>query len=90
MSDPRIIRERMGLRVIRILTNMLMLTGSAAALGIFTGASEVPLSSVCLFMAAVAVAADRIQHRIRTFPAYTAACACIAILTAVLGRALMA
>ena len=90
MSDPRIDRERIGLRVIRVLTNILMLTGSAAALGIFTGASEVSVASVCLFMAVVAVAADRIQHRIRTFPVYTAACLGIAILTAVLGRALMA
>ena len=90
MSEARIIRERMGLRVIRILTNMLMLTGSAAALGILKGVSEASLASFCLFMAAVAVAADRIQHRIRSFTVYTAACLGIAILTAVLGRALMA
>ena len=38
MADSRNTKERMGLRVIRILTNMLMLTGSAAALGILTGA----------------------------------------------------
>ena len=90
MSDPRIDRERIELRVIRVLTNILMLTGSAAALGIFTDASRAAMASVCLFMAVVAVAADRIQHRIRTFPVYTAACLGIAILTAVLGRALMA
>ena len=89
MADPRITRERMGLRVIRVLTNILMLTGSAAALGIYAGASGTSLASVCLFMAAAALAADQIQHRIRSFPAYTAACAGIAVLTAVLGRALL-
>lgn len=89
MSDTRIIRERMGLRVIRVLTNMLLLTGSAAALGTYAGISGVPLASVCLFMASVAVAADQIQHRIRSFPVYTACCLVIAILTVVLGRTLM-
>lgn len=89
MADNRSINERMGLRVIRILTNMLMLTGSAAALGILTGASGKALIIVCLFMAAVAVAADLIQHRIRSFRAYTAACLGIAVIAAVLGRLLM-
>lgn len=83
MEDTRLVRESRGLRVICVLTNMLMLAGSAAALGIFIGASKASLLSVCLFMAAVALAADQIQHRVRSFRVYTGMCLAIVILTVV-------
>ena len=85
MEETRVIRESMGLRVICVLTNILMLTGAVAALGIFTGASVMSIVSVCLFMAAVALEADRIQHRVRSFRVYTGACLVIVILTVAVG-----
>ena len=85
MEDTRVIRESTGLRVICVLTNMLMLIGSAAALGIFIGASKASLISVCLFMTAVALVADQIQHRVRSFRVYTGVCLLIVVMTVVVG-----
>ena len=51
MEEKRNVGERTGLRVVRILTNILTLTGSAAALGIATGASKAGIVGVCLYMA---------------------------------------
>ena len=86
MENSRTIRERRGLRVIRVLTNMLMLTGSAAALGLFAGASQPALAAVCLFMVSFALGADQLQHRVRSFRMYTVFCLGGAAATAAVGR----
>ena len=88
-DGSRVAGERMGLRVIRILTNMLLLAGPAAGLGLLVGASRTGLVSVCLFMAAVALAADQVQHRVRSFRIYTGCCLLMAALTAIAGRLLI-
>lgn len=60
MENNQTTRERIGLRAVRVMTNMLMLTGSAAALGLFVGASPPALAAICLYMAVVALAVDQI------------------------------
>lgn len=85
MSNDRIVRERMGLRVIRILTNILLLAGPAAALGILIGASRAGVAAVCLWMVMLALAADQMQHRVRSFRLYTSCCLLMITLTALIG-----
>lgn len=85
MSNNRIVRERIGLRVIRILTNILLLAGPAAALGILIGAPRAGVAAVCLWMAALALAADQMQHRVRSFRLYTIGCVLMVALTALVG-----
>ena len=58
MEDQRNAGERTGLRVVRVGTNMLTLTGSAAALGIVSGAPQAGIVGVCFFMALLALTAD--------------------------------
>ena len=89
MEDHRNVGERTGLRVVRIGTNMLTLTGSAAALGIATGASKAGIVGVCLYMAVLALTADWMQHKIRSFRVYTILCFTLVVLTAALGRLVM-
>lgn len=84
MENNQTTRERTGLRAVRVMTNMLMLTGSAAALGLLVGASPPALAAICLYMAAAALAADQIQHRVRSFRIYIGICIGIAALTALL------
>ena len=89
MEDHRNVGERTGLRVVRIGTNMLTLTGSAAALGIVSGAPQAGTVGVCLLMAALALVADWIQHKIRSFRVYTILCFTLVVLTVALGRLVM-
>ena len=89
MEDHRNVGERTGLRVVRIGTNMLTLTGSAAALGIVSGAPQAGTVGVCLLMAALALVADWIQHKIRSFRVYTILCFTMVVLATAVGRAVM-
>jgi hypothetical protein len=89
MEEKRNVGERTGLRVVRILTNILTLTGSAAALGIATGASKAGIVGVCLYMAVLALTADWMQHKIRSFRVYTILCFTLVVLIAALGRLVM-
>ena len=86
MEDQRNAGERTGLRVVRVGTNMLTLTGSAAALGIVSGAPQAGIAGVCFFMALLALTADWMQHKLRSFRVYTILCFTIVILAAALGR----
>ena len=86
MENNRTAGERTGLRLIRILTNIVMLVGSAAALGLLVGAPRPALAAICLFMAAAAPAADRLQHRVRSFRVYMALCLVFVALTALVGK----
>ncbi|MBQ8053855.1 MAG: DUF4129 domain-containing protein [Lachnospiraceae bacterium] len=82
MGNDRTAGERTGLRVIRIITNIVMLAGSAAALGMLAGASRFAILALCLFMTAVALAADQLRHRVRSFPVFTISCIGFVALTA--------
>lgn len=82
MVNDRAAGERTGLRVIRTITNIVMLAGSAAALGMLTGASRPAISAICLFMTAAALAADQLRHRVRSFPVFTILCLGFVALTA--------
>lgn len=82
MRNDRTAGERTGLRVIRIITNIVMLAGLAAALGMLAGASRFAILAICLFMSAVAVAADQIRHRVRSFCVFTILCLGLVALTA--------
>ena len=84
MENDRTAGERTGLRVIRIITNIMMLAGSAAALGMLTGASHLAILAICLFMSAVAVAADQIRHCVRSFRVFTILCLGLVVLTALI------
>lgn len=73
-SDNRIVRERMALRLIRILTDLLVLELFSAALCLFY---ELPLRGTVLcglLMAGLALVSDQIQHRVRNIGPYTAWC----------------
>lgn len=78
-SENRIVRERRGLRIVRVLTDLLVLE-------LFSGAAcilaDVPAGekALCAFlMAALAFGSDQIQHRIKALFPYTAACLALSL-----------
>ncbi len=78
-SENRIVRERMGLRTVRVLTDLLVLELLSGAACILT---EVPLRGLAfcaLLMAALAFGSDQIQHRIKKLFPYTAACLALSL-----------
>ena len=83
-SENRIVRERMGLRAVRVLTNLLVLELFSAAACILT---EVPLRGTVfcgLLMAGLALGSDQIQHRIKRLFPYTSACLLLSLFVTVL------
>lgn len=78
-SDNRIVRERTGLRTVRVLTDLLVLELFSAAACIL---AEVPRRGIlfcALLMAGLALGSDQIQHRIRRLFPYTAACLALSL-----------
>lgn len=73
-SDNKIVRERMGLRIIRVLTNLLVLELFSGGVCILTEVSRRGMVICALLMAALALGSDQIQHRIRRLGPYTAFC----------------
>lgn len=78
-SDNRIVRERTGLRAVRVLTNLLILDLFSAAACILAGVPRRGMLICALLMAALALGSDQIQHRIRRLFPYTAACLALSL-----------
>ena len=73
-SDDQIVRERMGLRVIRILTDLLVLELFSAALGLVFDLPAGSLVLCGLLMVCLALLSDQLQHRVKNIGPYTAWC----------------
>ena len=73
-SENKMVRERIGLRAVRVLTNLLVLELLSGAACILTEVPRRGLAFCAFLMAALAFGSDQIQHRIKKLAPYTAAC----------------